>query len=286
MLADELGHQNRRADPLLAALQDGLGVGKQQGEGSFVEAIVQETLASGWRREFTPIVHSHLPEMATLIETAGKLDVARSFIDSLSPNVEAQRDDGIFVGSLAIRYGLKTSNMLRVNLLASTDRGLFVYTFDLYSARHRKTFMTHEAMELAVEEALRLLRDPRLLDRIVADIPLVGETTNKPVGSGRCQLKAGPAVGRHHRRQGVATSTCSGVDVFVPLELGFELAFEDFDIVSSAPDESELTMSIWINVGYTEGVGRSYAGARGIVSSRELTKFSLELQRIVERDAT
>lgn len=53
------------------------------------------------------MVHSHLPEMATLIETADKLDSVRNFIDSLSPDVEAQRDDGIFVGSLAIRYGLK-----------------------------------------------------------------------------------------------------------------------------------------------------------------------------------
>lgn len=115
-------------------------------------------------------------------------------------------------------------DMLRVNVLASTDRGLFVDTFDLYSARHRKTFITQAAVELGVEEkvikkdlgrvllkleelqdqqiktalepkevlptmtpqekeeALRLLRDPKLMERIVADFPLVGETTNKLVG--------------------------------------------------------------------------------------------------------
>jgi hypothetical protein len=81
----------------------------------------------------------------------------------------------------------------------------------------------------------------------------------------------------------LATTTCSGGDAFVPLELGFEVTFEDFNIDSSAPDESEVTMSVWINVGYREGVGRSYAGARGIVSSSELTRFSLELQKIAER---
>ena len=32
------------------------------------------------------------------------------------------------------------------------------------------------------EEALRLLRNPKLLDRIVADFDVVGETTNKLVG--------------------------------------------------------------------------------------------------------
>ena len=32
------------------------------------------------------------------------------------------------------------------------------------------------------EAALRLLRDPNLLDRIVADFDVVGETTNKLVG--------------------------------------------------------------------------------------------------------
>jgi len=115
-------------------------------------------------------------------------------------------------------------DIMRVNVLASTDRGLFVDTFDLYSARHRKGFVVQAAVELGVEEkvvkkdlgrvllkleelqdeqikialepkeitptmttdekdeALRLLRDPKLLDRIVSDFPLVGETTNKLMG--------------------------------------------------------------------------------------------------------
>jgi hypothetical protein len=115
-------------------------------------------------------------------------------------------------------------DIMRVNLLASTDRGLFVDTFDLYSARPRKTFVVQAAVELGVEEkvvkkdlgrvllkleelqdeqikialepkdigptmtteekddALRLLRDPQLLNRIVNDFSLVGEATNKLVG--------------------------------------------------------------------------------------------------------
>jgi DNA primase len=115
-------------------------------------------------------------------------------------------------------------DMMRVNVLATTDRGLFVDTFDLYSARHRKAFTTQAAGELGVEEkvvkkdlgrlllkleelqdkqiktalepkdapptmtpqekddALKLLRDPHLLDRIVDGLPVVGEATNKLVG--------------------------------------------------------------------------------------------------------
>lgn len=113
---------------------------------------------------------------------------------------------------------------MRVNVLASTELGLFVDTFDLYSARHRRQFVVQAAVELSIEEktvkkdlgrvlmkledlqekqieaalepqnvlptmtptekedALRLLRDPKLLERIVTDIPLVGEGVNKLVG--------------------------------------------------------------------------------------------------------
>jgi hypothetical protein len=112
-------------------------------------------------------------------------------------------------------------DQLKVNVLTTNDSGMFVDTFDLYSAKHRKAFVGQAALELAVEEqtikkdlgrvllkleelqdqhiarqlapketmptmteaereaALQLLRDPHLLDRIVADFDLVGETTNK-----------------------------------------------------------------------------------------------------------
>jgi len=41
---------------------------------------------------------------------------------------------------------------MRVNMLVSTDRGLFVDTFDLYSARHRRQFIVQAAIELDLEE--------------------------------------------------------------------------------------------------------------------------------------
>jgi DNA primase len=115
-------------------------------------------------------------------------------------------------------------DQLRVNVMASNERGLFVDTFDLYAAKHRRTFITQAAVELGVEEntvkkdlgrvllkleelqdkqieakltpkdaqplmneqekeeATRLLKDPHLLDRIMADFDVVGETTNKLAG--------------------------------------------------------------------------------------------------------
>ena len=115
-------------------------------------------------------------------------------------------------------------DQMKVNVLATTDHGMFVDSFDLYLARHRRQFVTQAAIELGVEEqtikkdlgrvllkleqlqdeqitkmlephepappmtpeekdeALRLLRSPDLLERIVADFDVVGETTNKLVG--------------------------------------------------------------------------------------------------------
>jgi len=123
--------------------------------------------------------------------------------------------------------GLSTNlrfDQLKVNVLATTENGMFIDTFDLYVARHRRQFIIQAAVELGVEEqtikkdlgrvllkleelqdqqitkmleprepdptmtmeerdaAVRLLRDPNLLDRIVADFDVVGETTNKLVG--------------------------------------------------------------------------------------------------------
>jgi hypothetical protein len=115
-------------------------------------------------------------------------------------------------------------DQLRVNVMASNERGMFVDTFDIYAAKYRKTFIAQAAADLVVEEntikkdlgrlllkleelqdgniedqttpkgltpamtdsekaaALAFLRDPRLLDRIVSDFQVVGETTNKLVG--------------------------------------------------------------------------------------------------------
>ena len=119
----------------------------------------------------------------------------------------------------------KSADVLKVNLLCSNDHGLHVDSFDLYSAKHRQHFTKLAAVELAVEdavikhdmgrvllqletvqhqaetetehtttvtlteserdEALALLHDPDLLDRVLNDFDrcgVVGEHTNKLVG--------------------------------------------------------------------------------------------------------
>lgn len=115
-------------------------------------------------------------------------------------------------------------DQLRVNVMAANDNGMFVDCFDLYAAKHRKSFGAQASEELKVDEqtikkdlgrvllkleelqdaniaqtltskeitplmteaerdqALELLRDPRLMERIVDDIAIVGERTNKLVG--------------------------------------------------------------------------------------------------------
>ena len=43
-------------------------------------------------------------------------------------------------------------DQLKVNVLASTEKGMYVDTFDLYLARHRRQFTVQAAIELGVEE--------------------------------------------------------------------------------------------------------------------------------------
>ena len=47
-----------------------------------------------------------------------------------------------------------TLDVLRVNVLAGNDRGMHIDTFDLYSAKHRKSFQEQAATELYVEETV------------------------------------------------------------------------------------------------------------------------------------
>jgi DNA primase len=121
----------------------------------------------------------------------------------------------------------KNYEVLKINLLANHDDNLHVDTLDIYSAKHRQSFIKLAALELSVEEntvkkdvgkillkleelqekliqgaiekpeaktvlsadeqseALELLRDPELLNRILSDFSrcgVVGEDTNKLVG--------------------------------------------------------------------------------------------------------
>ena len=116
--------------------------------------------------------------------------------------------------------------VLKVNVLVSSDEGMHVDTFDLYSAKHRQSFIKVASLEIDAEEktlkkdlgrvllkleelqeqlinqcrdkkqqatltneehnnALELLKDPALLDRILSDFSrcgVVGEEVNKLVG--------------------------------------------------------------------------------------------------------
>ncbi len=165
-----------------------------------------------------------MESVATPVLTASPLPPAPKDVDA-----DIKEDEVVMtLGDRRYRVRGWTKNLsfdqLRVNVMASNERGLFVDTFDLYTAKHRRTFITQAAAELGVEEntvkkdlgrvllkleelqdrqieamltpkdaqplmsdpekeeATRLLKDPHLLDRIVADFDVVGETTNKLVG--------------------------------------------------------------------------------------------------------
>jgi hypothetical protein len=68
--------------------------------------MIDDAFKATWRRQFTPILHPHLPLLTTLMETADKLNAARGFIEPFSHGVETEREHGMFVGNLAIRYAM------------------------------------------------------------------------------------------------------------------------------------------------------------------------------------
>lgn len=80
----------------------------------------------------------------------------------------------------------------------------------------------------------------------------------------------------------LATGACDTNRPFVPLELGLEIGFFDFEADSAYPENGEGTMWIWINHRYNEGSGRSYMGARGAVTGKELMRFSQQLQNLAK----
>jgi DNA primase len=178
-----------------------------------------------------------LGEESQVAEKANELSVPAEPVLAASPLPSApqvdeadQHGDEVVLNLGHRRYRVRglaknlSFDQLKVNLLASSEQGMFVDTFDLYTARHRRQFIVQAAVELGVEEntikkdlgrvllkleelqdeqiarmmepkdplptmtpeerenALRLLRGPHLLDRIIADFDVVGETNNKLVG--------------------------------------------------------------------------------------------------------
>lgn len=68
--------------------------------------MIDDASKAVWKRQFTPFLRPHLPVLATLMETADKLNSAQGFIEPLSHGIESEREDGLFVGILAIRYAM------------------------------------------------------------------------------------------------------------------------------------------------------------------------------------
>ena len=69
--------------------------------------MADDRLRAAWRRHFSPLLHPHVPLLQSLAEAADKLDAARGFLEPLSPDTEAEREQGMVVASLAIDYALK-----------------------------------------------------------------------------------------------------------------------------------------------------------------------------------
>jgi DNA primase len=190
--------------------------------------VADETPVGVEAVETTPVEEPAPPlemeSVATPVLTASPLPPAPKDVDA-----DIKEDEVVMtLGDRRYRVRGWTKNLsfdqLRVNVMVSNERGLFVDTFDLYAAKHRRTFISQAAGELGVEEntvkkdlgrvllkleelqdkqieamltpkdalpamsdeekdeATRLLKDPHLLDRIMADFDVVGETTNKLVG--------------------------------------------------------------------------------------------------------
>jgi hypothetical protein len=69
--------------------------------------MADDRFRAAWRRHFSLMLHPHIPILQSLIEAADKLDAARGFLEPLSPDSEAEREQGLVVASLAIEYALK-----------------------------------------------------------------------------------------------------------------------------------------------------------------------------------
>ena len=117
-------------------------------------------------------------------------------------------------------------DQMKVNVLATTEKGMFVDTFDLYAARHRRQFIAQAAVELDVEEQIIkkdlgrvLLKLEELQDRQISQtmapkepVPtmtpeekgggLTAVACPEPVGPDRGGLRCG---GRDDQQAGRAT---------------------------------------------------------------------------------
>jgi len=69
--------------------------------------MADDRLRAAWRHHFSLMLHPHVSVLQSLIEADNKLNAAVSFLESLSPDIEAERVQGMVVASVAIGYALK-----------------------------------------------------------------------------------------------------------------------------------------------------------------------------------
>ncbi len=69
--------------------------------------MADDRLRAAWRRHFSLMLHPHASVLQSLIEADDKLNAAVGFLGPLSPDIEAEREQGMVVASVAIGYALK-----------------------------------------------------------------------------------------------------------------------------------------------------------------------------------
>jgi DNA primase len=93
-----------------------------------------------------------VPEAPTTLSMASPLPPAPMKVDA------EVTDDEVVMNFGDRRYRIRgwqknlSFDQLRINVMASNDRGMFVDTFDIYAAKYRKTFIAQTAADLFVEE--------------------------------------------------------------------------------------------------------------------------------------
>ena len=69
--------------------------------------MADDRLRATWRRHFSLMLHPHASVLQSLIEADDKINAAVGFLGPLSPDIEAEREQGMVVASVAIEYGGK-----------------------------------------------------------------------------------------------------------------------------------------------------------------------------------
>lgn len=70
--------------------------------------MINDAFKASWQQQLYLLIHDYQPRQQTLLEASDKLEAVCHFLEPLSADVEAERERGLFVATLAIRYGLGT----------------------------------------------------------------------------------------------------------------------------------------------------------------------------------